>query len=107
MKTDTQINTPPGIGGRRRPVTMEEVAQHNTADDGWVVLRGKVYNITPYLKYHPGGVRILAAVAGKDCTAQFNKYHAWVNGDALLAACFIGPLIVPETKEHGGQEEGG
>lgn len=97
-----------GTGGRRRPVTMQQVRQHNTAEDGWVVLRGKVYNITPYLKYHPGGVRILAALAGKDCTAQFNRYHAWVNGDALLAACLVGPLV-PDSKdeEEGGKQDGG
>lgn len=81
-----------GTGGRRGMVTMEEVKQHATAEDGWVVLRGKVYNITPYLKYHPGGARILAAMAGKDCTAQFNKFHAWVNGEALLAKCMVGVL---------------
>lgn len=84
-----------GTGGRRHSmVTMEEVAQHATAEDGWVVLRGKVYNITPYLKYHPGGARILAAMAGKDCTAQFNKYHSWVNGEALLAKCMVG-VVAP------------
>lgn len=43
----------------------------------------QVYNVTPYLDYHPGGADILLKTAGKDCTALFNKYHAWVNIDGL------------------------
>ena len=38
----------------------------------------QVYNITHYLRFHPGGVPLLLKVAGKDGTALFNKYHAWV-----------------------------
>lgn len=33
----------------------------------------QVYNLTPYLRFHPGGVDILASMAGKDGTAQFMK----------------------------------
>lgn len=83
-----------GLKGKavKGKISMQEVQRHNTEADGWVVLRGKVYNISPYLKYHPGGVQILADTAGTDCTELFNKYHAWVNGEALLAKCFIGLL---------------
>ena len=38
----------------------------------------QVYNITPYIKYHPGGVQYIMKGAGRDATALFNKYHAWV-----------------------------
>lgn len=63
----------------RRDMSLEEVAQHATEDDAWTVLRGRVYNMTPYLRFHPGGVPLLLKVAGRDGTALFNKYHAWVN----------------------------
>lgn len=43
-------------------------------------LTAQVYNITHYLRFHPGGVPLLLKVAGKDGTALFNKYHAWVGG---------------------------
>ncbi|XP_052881648.1 cytochrome b5-like isoform X2 [Gossypium arboreum] len=29
--------------------TMEEASQHNTKDDCWVVIDGKVYDVIPYL----------------------------------------------------------
>lgn len=56
-----------------------EIKQHNSVVDGWVVLRGKVYNLSPYLAYHPGGESILRNVLGKDITALYDKYHRWVN----------------------------
>jgi cytochrome b involved in lipid metabolism len=70
-----------GLQGRprRRDISPEEVARHCTEADAWTVLRGRVYNITPYLRFHPGGVPLLLKVAGTDGTALFNKYHAWVN----------------------------
>ena len=79
-------------GPPRKEITMEEVAAHNTVEDGWTVVRGKVYNLSPYLRYHPGGAKILKLALGKDCTNLFNKYHAWVNVDMLLEKCLVGFL---------------
>ncbi len=39
----------------------------------WTALKGNVFNITPYLDYHPGGVDELMKGAGRDCTALFDK----------------------------------
>ncbi|KAK9807952.1 hypothetical protein WJX73_006714 [Symbiochloris irregularis] len=80
-----------GVSGRQ-DIPMSEVKQHCTKEDAWTVLRGKVYNITPYLKFHPGGKEMLMKGAGKDCTSLFQKYHAWVNADMLLKADYIGTL---------------
>lgn len=86
-----------GLKGERprKNITKEEVASHKTPEDAWMVLRGKVYNIGPYLRFHPGGASILMSVAGKDGTAAFQRYHPWVNGDALLEKCLVGWLGAP------------
>jgi cytochrome-b5 reductase len=76
----------------RSDITLAEVAQHSTPEDGWAVLRGKVFNLTPFMKLHPGGEKVLKLALGKDCTALFNKHHGWVNADALLAKCLVGKL---------------
>jgi cytochrome b involved in lipid metabolism len=52
---------------------MQEVARHKSADDAWMVLNGRVYNVTPYLNFHPGGADILVKAAGRDATALFRK----------------------------------
>merc|ERR1712113_1304607 len=70
--------------------TQDEVMQHSSADDAWMVLHGRVYNISPYLRYHPGGAEILLKAAGADGTALFDKHHPWVNGHGILDACCIG-----------------
>lgn len=44
----------------------------------------QVYNMTPYLRYHPGGIADLMLSAGGDCTDLFNEKHAWVNGHSML-----------------------
>ncbi len=71
-----------------------------------MVYNDKVYNITPFLHYHPGGVEILLKYAGRDCTALFNKYHAWVNAIAMIGHLYIG-WIVDDDEDMGkdvGQE---
>mmetsp|Transcript_6905 Transcript_6905/g.7224 ORF Transcript_6905/g.7224 Transcript_6905/m.7224 type:complete len:168 (+) Transcript_6905:36-539(+) len=79
-------------GGPLRNISREELAQHNTKFDCWTALNGKVYNITQYIDYHPGGVNKLMLGAGKDCTPLFNKYHAWVNYESMLSKCQVGVL---------------
>ncbi|KAI7753473.1 hypothetical protein M8C21_032264 [Ambrosia artemisiifolia] len=83
-----------GLKGQsnKRLISLSEVKQHNTEDSMWTVLKGRVYNITPYMKFHPGGVDMLMKAVGKDCTALFNKYHAWVNAEFMLEKCLVGIL---------------
>ncbi|MQM21070.1 hypothetical protein Taro_054102 [Colocasia esculenta] len=51
--------------------TSKEVAKHNTRDDCWVIVDGKVYDLTEYLDEHPGGDDVLISAAGKDATYEF------------------------------------
>ena len=64
-----------------RTLRWEEIRRHNNIHDGWIVLKGKVYFISPYLAYHPGGEAILKPALGKDATKLYEKYHRWVNED--------------------------
>ena len=77
-----------------RNITIDEVRLHNKPYDGWVILRGKVYNIVPYLAYHPGGSEILEKCLGRDGTVLFDKYHSWVNLDGLIAPLLLGYLKI-------------
>lgn len=79
-------------GGPMRKISLKELSEHNTQFDCWVAYKGKVYNISNYLPYHPGGVDILKKSFGKDCTVLFDKYHRWVNCDQILGKCQVGFL---------------
>jgi len=51
--------------------TREEVAEHKTEGDCWLILHGNVYDVTKYLDEHPGGPEIIADNAGGDATDEF------------------------------------
>eukprot|EP01091_Cochliopodium_minus_P002468 TRINITY_DN12327_c0_g1_i1.p1 TRINITY_DN12327_c0_g1~~TRINITY_DN12327_c0_g1_i1.p1 ORF type:complete len:109 (-),score=28.10 TRINITY_DN12327_c0_g1_i1:97-423(-) len=73
-----------GIEGERLVVTKEELKKHDNENDAWISINNKVYNITEYVKYHPGGKQILMDVSGKDATKTFLEYHKWVNYEFIL-----------------------
>ncbi|PWN35922.1 uncharacterized protein FA14DRAFT_160883 [Meira miltonrushii] len=54
-------------------ITKEELKKHNTREDAWSAFQGKVYDLTPYLKFHPGGKQELMRVAGRDGTRLFSE----------------------------------
>ncbi|KAK9822881.1 hypothetical protein WJX74_000119 [Apatococcus lobatus] len=79
MRTKKEHRTMAGLKDEplRKDISLAEVAQHKTADDAWTVLNGKVYNMTPYLPFHPGGKAQMMRGAGIDSSELFRKYHAW------------------------------
>ena len=65
----------PGVPATTPVHTAEEVATHSTEDDCWLIIEGKVYDVTPFLRSHPGGILPITDVAGQDATAVFNELH--------------------------------
>mmetsp|Transcript_1482 Transcript_1482/g.4640 ORF Transcript_1482/g.4640 Transcript_1482/m.4640 type:complete len:123 (-) Transcript_1482:54-422(-) len=56
--------------------TAEQVRTHNTADDLWIVLGNKVYDVTQFVKQHPGGDAILAVPGGNATIAFYGHGHS-------------------------------
>lgn len=81
-----------GLRGRLIEVTQEELKKHNTRDDCWTCIRGMVYNVTPYMDYHPGGEEELMKAAGIDGTDLFDQVHRWVNYESMLKECLVGRM---------------
>uniref|UniRef100_A0A671V9X7 Cytochrome b5 reductase 4 n=1 Tax=Sparus aurata TaxID=8175 RepID=A0A671V9X7_SPAAU len=81
-----------GLRGRLIEVTQEELQKHNTRDDCWTCIRGMVYNVTPYMDYHPGGEEELMKAAGIDGTELFDQVHRWVNYESMLKECLVGRM---------------
>jgi len=65
-----------GGGGRLPVYTMGQVAAHNSVDDCWLVVHGKVYDVTAFMQSHPAGVRAILRHAGTDATRDFEFHSA-------------------------------
>lgn len=70
-----------------------------------MVVRGVVYDVTPYLEYHPGGISIMMSGVGRDATKLFEKYHAWVNPEFMLERCVVGMLDDRSVTEDGSDSD--
>lgn len=58
-------------------ISVKQVEEHNGSDDksSWIVLYGQVYDITSFIKHHPGGNIIQYAAGLHDATCLFESYH--------------------------------
>jgi len=106
------------VGGKGVPVlapptpgvtqyTWEEVASHNTESSCWVYFGTKVYDITDWLKKHPGGKQALLLVAGRDLTDLLVNYHPFSGNKPMeiLSKYEIGELVsleFPQFKADSG-----
>jgi len=74
--------------------------------DAWGVYQGKVYNLSPYMKFHPGGVDQLMRGAGKETEGEklFNEIHPWVSWENMLGECLIGILVSENEVQGNGTE---
>jgi cytochrome b involved in lipid metabolism len=64
-----------------------------------MAINQKVYNVTAYLPFHPGGEKEMMRGVGRDGTKLFMEFHAWVNPESMLDKCLIG-FLVPEPEEE-------
>lgn len=52
-------------------LTTDEILKHNSVSNCWLIVSGKVYDVTKYLTVHPGGVSVISRYCGKDGTQGF------------------------------------
>ncbi|ESK97372.1 mitochondrial cytochrome [Moniliophthora roreri MCA 2997] len=51
------------------------IAEHNNRNDCWIIVHGKVYDVTDFLDEHPGGSKIILKYAGADATEAYEPIH--------------------------------
>ncbi|CAJ2512483.1 Uu.00g054980.m01.CDS01 [Anthostomella pinea] len=72
--------------------TAKEVAAHREADDAWMVINGEVYDVTKYIRDHPGGADVLVESAGTDATEAFDNAGHSEDAFEIMANYRIGKL---------------
>jgi len=73
-------------------VSWDEIAKHNTLDDCWLVIDGRVYDVTSWADKHPGGRKALLRYAGQDATAPFLRLHSASVLDEVAASLEVAQL---------------
>jgi len=74
-------------------LTMANIATHNTRDDLWIVVDGKVYDVTGFVDKHPGGWLVMVNMGGKDCTDAFANYHPAQVYEKYLPYYYLGEVV--------------
>ncbi|CAO1638805.1 unnamed protein product [Sympodiomycopsis kandeliae] len=83
-----------------KKVTMEELGQHGTSGDLWLLIDGKVYDVSKFADEHPGGDEVLFSEVGKDATEAFEDVGHSDDARALLTDMLVGNIegAVQKTK---------
>ncbi|XP_052814763.1 acyl-CoA 6-desaturase-like [Mya arenaria] len=91
-----------GKGGRKlengdsKVIPWSEIETHNNRNDSWVVILGRVYNVTNFMKKHPGGARLLGSYAGQDATDVWTGMH----NDKDFVGKFMKPLYIGDAEQR-------
>ena len=90
--TNTNTNTSTASGG----YTMVQISVHSSAQDCWLLISNKVYNVTNYINQHPGGSQMITNWCGQEATQAFatqdgNGRHSG-RAQQMLGGYFIGNL---------------
>ncbi|KAI1890081.1 hypothetical protein AGOR_G00169540 [Albula goreensis] len=56
----------------RRSFSQKEVAQHCTKDSCWVLLGNRVYDVTGFLRKHPGGTALILSRSATDISEEMD-----------------------------------
>lgn len=76
--------------------TLSQVAANNTQASCWSIVNGVVYNITSYIKNHPGGANAISKICGRDGTSTFSNQHGGSSSIATILSNYkIGVLSKP------------
>lgn len=78
----------------QKQFTREEIEKHDTDNDCWIVVDGKVYDATSVLPWHPGGKAAIVGHAGKVHQETSDEFASIHDSFAYqkLAECALGTL---------------
>ncbi len=78
---------------RLETYTIEQVAKHDTEDSCWVIINGRVFDVTTFLYDHPGGIDMLLDHAGDvDASQEFARVNHSTKARYMMDNYCIGLL---------------
>jgi len=79
-----------------RLISLDEVRDHCSLEDGWMVLFDRVYNVSHLVRLHPGGEEVMADYLGYDATIAFQGVGHSKAASKMLQPNLIG--ILPQQE---------
>ncbi|KAJ0972947.1 hypothetical protein J5N97_020906 [Dioscorea zingiberensis] len=83
-----------------------EISLHTSKKDCWLVIHGKVYDVTTFLEDHPGGEDVLLhASASGDATKSFEEVGHSSTAKSLMKGYLIGTVEGYEAGEGAAEDQ--
>ncbi|MDC0911798.1 cytochrome b5-like heme/steroid binding domain-containing protein [Aquiluna sp.] len=74
--------------------TLAQVSERNSAAECWVAIDGGVYDLTQWIRSHPGGSGAILNLCGKDGSASFTSQHGGqARPSSTLDGYYLAPLV--------------
>ncbi|KAB2014353.1 hypothetical protein ES319_D09G218800v1 [Gossypium barbadense] len=96
--------------GDGKVFTLAQVSEHKTPKDCWLIINGKVYDVTKFLEDHPGGDEVLLSatvlckevdmvllpvyVTGKDATDDFEDVGHSDSARDMMDQYYVGEIDI-------------
>ncbi|KAL3844241.1 hypothetical protein ACJIZ3_001644 [Penstemon smallii] len=83
-------------------ITSDELKTHSKKGDLWISIQGKVYDVSEWVKTHPGGESPLMNLAGQDATDAFVAFHqgnVWQFLDKFFNGFYLKDYSVSEVSK--------
>ncbi|XP_015892588.3 cytochrome b5 [Ziziphus jujuba] len=80
------------MGGERKVYSLAQVSAHNSRENCWLVIEGKVFDVTKFLEDHPGGDEVLLSATGKDATDDFEDVGHSTSARAMMDEFYVGDI---------------
>jgi cytochrome b involved in lipid metabolism len=81
--------------------TPEDVAKHATKADCWMIIEGKVYDVTGYIDDHPTPPHVMTDRCGKDATEGWRTKGKAGKPHSKKAAALLKSLLKGELAPAG------
>ncbi len=72
VSEESQPSPPPAQTPSENSYSLAEIEKHGSAESCWMIIEGKVYDITRYVDRHPSRPEVLLKYCGKEATQGFN-----------------------------------
>ncbi|KAG0499824.1 hypothetical protein HPP92_004515 [Vanilla planifolia] len=88
-----------------RWLSLSEISSHTSKDDCWLIIHGKVYDVTSFLEDHPGGDDVLLQAAGGFLPQSFTTQSFEDVGHSSVATTMMEEYLIGAVDGEGASKE--